>query len=883
MMDKQKRESPPFTSPSGRSNGFKIPKKKPDDWCEDFETSSPLTRLAKSDFGNVTIRKRPFASSYESYNVPRNKEAHTYYSSSGSYKFTRTEHILSLQKEVEKEPEAKSSEKRVSLEPKEQAQKRLMSSVCQDVSNTSVSTQKDLNFGVKKSSTEDRGDNKNSLKNNIGSPNIREKTYCYKRAEHQSKKSPPTNVSVPSAKNKPSPSSSESATDRLLKSSESNMGDSVSRTSKESKKSSLNSSSPSPPVITSSSNRNRLSRKKMHRQNASKGSLPLEPIVVSSDEEEREREEHVILEQTLAETSVEMKEDNVCDIQCPSPCDDVEPMDCSAAVVDCPTSEKSVLLLKCLNVYYGKKKGKATGCAKLTPSSIEIPLKVPLEQSTCISLDTMKLQKYGLWLTSGEVPVRCSAVIILWITTDYVPHIVKQMGAVPRNPASKSNELIFLELVVPLTGSEQSLMCRIMEEASKNGLPTLADILTWNEIQSMLADLSNEDCSFRANCGIAFKIQQQQESSNTFSSADPPEESKVTSSYTLLQRYREGRHSVSMVPRQDDTLKEVDKGGTLIRLLVYPPPPTKGGLAVTNEDLECLEHGEFLNDVIIDFYLKYLLLEKYPKNLAEKCHVFSSFFFRCLTRKDNVTNYSNPEIPAAQRRHYRVKNWTRHVDIFAKDFIFVPVNENSHWYLIVICFPWLEKAVYEDQKEPSTIQDFENKIGSNSGSVIVFNDHLSKKEETLGEGSNSESEGSTGSETSCNPKHSKQKDEHHGKLCKRPCLLIFDSLKIGSAHTTVQVLREYLKAEWDVKRKTPREFSRSSMRDLYPKVPKQNNSTDCGLYVLQYVESFAQKPIESFDPPMHLENWFPASAVKHKRDKIRDLILRLHMQQSKKS
>lgn len=39
-------------------------------------------------------------------------------------------------------------------------------------------------------------------------------------------------------------------------------------------------------------------------------------------------------------------------------------------------------------------------------------------------------------------------------------------------------------------------------------------------------------------------------------------------------------------------------------LIVYPPPPAKGGLGVTREDLKCLEYGEFLNDVIIDFYLK---------------------------------------------------------------------------------------------------------------------------------------------------------------------------------------------------------------------------------------------------------------------------------------
>ena len=40
------------------------------------------------------------------------------------------------------------------------------------------------------------------------------------------------------------------------------------------------------------------------------------------------------------------------------------------------------------------------------------------------------------------------------------------------------------------------------------------------------------------------------------------------------------------------------------RLLTYPPPPEKRGISITNEDLYCLQQGEFLNDVIIDFYLK---------------------------------------------------------------------------------------------------------------------------------------------------------------------------------------------------------------------------------------------------------------------------------------
>ena len=38
-------------------------------------------------------------------------------------------------------------------------------------------------------------------------------------------------------------------------------------------------------------------------------------------------------------------------------------------------------------------------------------------------------------------------------------------------------------------------------------------------------------------------------------------------------------------------------------------------------------------------------------------------------------------------RHDRVKRWTRKVNIFEKDFIVIPINENYHWYLAIICFP----------------------------------------------------------------------------------------------------------------------------------------------------------------------------------------------------
>ena len=41
-------------------------------------------------------------------------------------------------------------------------------------------------------------------------------------------------------------------------------------------------------------------------------------------------------------------------------------------------------------------------------------------------------------------------------------------------------------------------------------------------------------------------------------------------------------------------------------MFTYPFPPAIGGIQVTNEDYFCLNDGEFLNDIVISFYLKYL-------------------------------------------------------------------------------------------------------------------------------------------------------------------------------------------------------------------------------------------------------------------------------------
>ncbi|XP_030302935.1 sentrin-specific protease 6 isoform X2 [Calypte anna] len=439
--------------------------------------------------------------------------------------------------------------------------------------------------------------------------------------------------------------------------------------------------------------------------------------------------------------------------------------------------------------------------------------------------------------------------------------------------------------------------------------------------------------------------------------------------------------------------------GPIEKLIVYPPPPAKGGISVTNEDLHCLNEGEFLNDVIIDFYLKYLVLEKLKKEDADRIHVFSSFFYKRLNQRErrNIPETSNLSIQ--QKRHGRVKTWTRHVDIFEKDFIFVPLNEAAHWFLAVICFPGLEKPKYEPNPlyhetataqlkssssdgESNTPSPLPNELDAqNSPSKSAAKKMLTKKYNTALIDPNTETEDSESSccrrspcrgksafkklnqmdsdveepntvESACHKPDHRTLDEngiqgefttasqsldglhkirlHYSEdsadgskltedelidfsedqdtqedssddgglvddncnsemgqwhlrptICKQPCILLMDSLRGPSRSNVVKTLREYLEVEWEVRKGNKRSFSKDVMKGSNPKVPQQNNFSDCGVYILQYVESFFENPILSFELPMNLTDWFPRPRMKTKREEIRQIILKLQEQQNK--
>ncbi|XP_015426769.1 PREDICTED: sentrin-specific protease 7 isoform X4 [Myotis davidii] len=609
--------------------------------------------------------------------------------------------------------------------------------------------------------------------------------------------------------------------------------------------------------------------------------ISAEPIVVSSDEEGpiEHKNSEILKLQPKQDHDVSNENESISESALSElPLTTCESVQASSEL--CPAMENTSCIMPSnemdlqldfifTSVYIGKIKGASKGCVTFTPKYVKIPFQVSLNE-VLLLVDTTHLKRFGLWKSKDDDHSKRSlAILFLWVSSHYLQDIQTQLENSMLSQQSKSSEFIFLELHNPISQREELKLKDIMTEISTTtGELELSYPLSWVQAFPLFQNLSSKEssfihyycastCSFLAAAAEETKMQSISQPSN-IDAAKP--------NYTFLQKQSSGCYSLSITTNPDEEWREVRHTGPVQKLIVYPPPPTKGGLGVTSEDLECLEEGEFLNDVIIDFYLKYLILEKASSELVERSHIFSSFFYKCLTRKENNLTEDNPNLSMAQRRHKRVRTWTRNVNIFNKDYIFVPVNESSHWYLAVICFPWLEEAVYEDF--PQTISQQSQAQQSQHNNKTIDKDLRTTSAPSLG------TVDSQSTETSMSiPK----------KVCKRPCILILDSLKAASIQNTVQNLREYLEVEWEVKRKTHREFSKANMVDLCPKVPKQDNSSDCGVYLLQYVESFFKDPIVNFELPIHLEKWFPRHVIKTKREDIRELILKLHLQQQKGS
>ncbi|KAJ5575657.1 Peptidase C48 SUMO/Sentrin/Ubl1 [Penicillium sp. DV-2018c] len=326
----------------------------------------------------------------------------------------------------------------------------------------------------------------------------------------------------------------------------------------------------------------------------------------------------------------------------------------------------------------------------------------------------------------------------------------------------------------------------------------------------------------------------------------------------------------------DDSFKKFWK-----KPLVYPRTGKKKA-EVNIDDRDRLRTDDFLNDNLIGFYMRFLQdhLERTNPEAAKRVYFFNSYFFATLTNTPAVTAVST-----------------------TYDYVVVPINENAHWYVAIICNLPTLSLDSADRKEHvqtptlrrSTSDLSENEVHqieespepeSRSGSSPdakpqKSTDQASKEaasDKNIASGLTTEighaAENTTPpkkqspsaeiSEASDYPylptdisKTAAQKlvQEEAAESQKRtnskkrtglklgpnqPTIVTFDSLDAPRS-PTIKLLREYICREAASKRGV--ELDPTEIKGMRARdIPLQPNYCDCGLYLLTYLERFVQSP-----------------------------------------
>ncbi len=175
-----------------------------------------------------------------------------------------------------------------------------------------------------------------------------------------------------------------------------------------------------------------------------------------------------------------------------------------------------------------------------------------------------------------------------------------------------------------------------------------------------------------------------------------------------------------------------------------------------------------------------------------------------------------------------VKKWTKNSPIFKNDFIFVPINQEQHWSLLLICYPgrmenFFKKDIEEDTK-------MENKFDSYP--FIFYLDSF-------------------------------YNDNPRCRMIFTKYLFYEYSTKNNLPHSDSEIM-EIVQANW------------SLIRNYIPVPPKQPNTYDCGIYLLMYAELFLYDPsylLKSFEnEKSYVHCWFSDKFTCNKRKEIQNLI-----------
>ena len=277
----------------------------------------------------------------------------------------------------------------------------------------------------------------------------------------------------------------------------------------------------------------------------------------------------------------------------------------------------------------------------------------------------------------------------------------------------------------------------------------------------------------------------------------------------------------------------------------------RDSVLLTQGDCNRLREGHFLNDNLIDFYLRFLQRTRSagagasagaragaapPRRGTLK--VFSSFFYKQLRTGSKGSKGGPKRKNGGSLAFDSVKRWTLNDDIFQYDFLLIPVCQAMHWSLAVVCHPRVAmlrraaeaKASANDDDDTS---DEEEEAAASAAAAASAS----------AAASTAAAAASVGVRDGEAEEEEEELVESEAEKRLQPCILFLDSLGCHKTNVIGGRLRGYLRREWEDKSRSKKHRTTSlrnikvaEMPDVRLKVPTQSNGCDCGVFVLKYSE-----------------------------------------------
>ena len=250
-------------------------------------------------------------------------------------------------------------------------------------------------------------------------------------------------------------------------------------------------------------------------------------------------------------------------------------------------------------------------------------------------------------------------------------------------------------------------------------------------------------------------------------------------------------------------------------------------------DMLRLAPDTFLNDSVVNFFMKLFGSFAFTKEARRDIHVFNTYFWKNLeTSVKSIAQLVKSRAQAQTMMFEQYKSISKAhkaVDLFSKKHLLIPINRQGHWSVMLATN--VTSLLHCAQKKVEC-----SSLPASLRPNIYYLDPLWDSDTTLG-----------------------------GILRLYLEAALFHVLgpEYQGALSFRQPAEKYLVTE-------------KSMPDHQAITPSQRNAFDCGLFVLEYVENFCADPqsfIEKMVAGRNNSRWFPHSMVGFKRVMLINVIM----------